>query len=77
MYIGSFDSVCLVKRLFQIPWLYFVVGMVLEHVGALERNKRIFNQKEDYVHKLVDKVKLFSLWWLKANNPTFAFEYHS
>jgi len=43
----------------------------------LERNARIFHQKEASFHQLLDKVKLQSYWWMKANRPSFVFSYHS
>ncbi|AES67309.1 hypothetical protein MTR_2g089160 [Medicago truncatula] len=43
----------------------------------LERNARIFHQKEASFNQLLDKVKLQSYWWLKANRPSFVFSYHS
>ena len=43
----------------------------------LERNARILYQKEASFNQLLDKVKLQSYWWLKANRPSFVFSYHS
>ena len=43
----------------------------------LERNARIFHQKEDSFNQSLDKVKLQSYWWLKANRHNFVFSYHS
>ena len=39
----------------------------------LERNARIFHQKEASFNQLLDKVNLRSYWWLKANHPSFIF----
>jgi len=43
----------------------------------LEMNARIFHQKEASFNQLLDKVKLQSYRWLKANRPSFVFSYHS
>jgi len=42
----------------------------------LERNARIFHQKEASFNQLLDKIKLQSYWWLKANRPSFVFSYN-
>jgi len=41
----------------------------------LERNARVFHQTEASINQLLDKVKLQSYWWLKANRPSFVFSY--
>jgi len=41
-----------------------------------ERNARIFQQKEALIHHLLEKVKLQSFQWLKANHSNFAFSCH-
>lgn len=41
-----------------------------------ERNARVFQQKEVFIHDLFEKIKLQSLWWLKTNHSNFAFNYH-
>jgi len=38
-----------------------------------ERNNRLFNMKESSMIQLLDKVKYYSLWWLKANKAIFIF----
>jgi len=43
----------------------------------LERNARVFHQKEASINQLLDKVKFQSYWWLKVNRPSFVFSYHS
>jgi len=43
----------------------------------LERNARVFHQTEASITQLLDKVKLQSYWWLKANRSSFVFSYHS
>jgi len=35
-----------------------------------EKNNRLFNNKESYVHHLLDKVKLCSVWWMNATHIT-------
>jgi hypothetical protein len=41
-----------------------------------ERNARVFKQKESSVDRLLDKVKYYSLWWLKAKKACFVFGDH-
>lgn len=41
-----------------------------------ERNRRIFNQKEEQLQQLLDKIKLLSFWWLKTKYFNFPFDYH-
>jgi len=38
-----------------------------------ERNNRLFKQKECSIDQLLDKVKYYSLWWLKVKNASFVF----
>jgi len=38
-----------------------------------ERNNRLFNNVQMTMTELLEKVKLYSLWWLKANNAIFVF----
>ena len=56
---------------FHLIWLSCV------WVIWLERNARVFHQTEASINQLLDKVKLQSYWWLKANRPSFVFSYHS
>jgi len=39
-----------------------------------ERNIRLFQQKEDVLHHLIEKIQSF--WWLKANHVNLTFNYH-
>ncbi|AES67177.1 hypothetical protein MTR_2g087750 [Medicago truncatula] len=41
-----------------------------------ERNHRIFQHKENSIDQLLDKVKYYSLWWLKAHKVVFTFGDH-
>jgi len=43
----------------------------------LEKNARVFHQIEASINQLLDKVKLQSYLWLKANRHSFVFSYHS
>jgi len=54
---------------FHLIWLSCV--KVVWH----EKNARVFQQKEVFIHHL-KKIKLQSLWWLKMNHSNFAFNYH-
>jgi len=40
-----------------------------------ERNHKLFNNGQNSMLDLVEKVKCNSLWWLKANNVTFCFRF--
>jgi len=39
-------------------------------------NQRLFNNIGSSIDQLLDKVKRYSLWWLKANNVVFVFGFH-
>jgi len=39
-----------------------------------ECNVRLFQQKEKVLPKLLDKIKLLSLWWMKASKIGFDFD---
>jgi len=41
-----------------------------------ERNNRLFHNKESSIVQLLDKIKSYSLWWLKAKNTVFVFGEH-
>jgi len=36
-----------------------------------ERNNRLFKQKENTMIQLLEKLKSYSLWWLKAKKANF------
>jgi len=38
-----------------------------------KKNNRLFKQKECSIGQLLDKVKYYSLWWLKDNKVDFVF----
>jgi len=57
------------RSTFNLIWLSCV------WVIWIERNAWVFHQKEVPLHQLLDKIKLQSYWWLKANRPNFAFSY--
>jgi len=39
-----------------------------------ERNNGLFKQKENTMFQLLEKVKSYSLWWLKAKKVRFSLE---
>jgi len=41
-----------------------------------ERNNRLFKNQECTSYRLLEKVKYYSLWWLKAKQVTFVFGTH-
>jgi len=41
-----------------------------------ERNIIIFNQKEEQLQQLLDKINFLSFWWLKVKYANFSFDYH-
>jgi len=55
------------RSFLQLVWLLTV------WVLWTERNNRLFNQKECSLVQLLDKVKYYSYWWLKANKAVFVF----
>lgn len=46
--------------------------LCLDYMGN-DRNNRLFNNVENSIARLLDKVKHYSLWWLKASNVNFVF----
>ena len=42
-----------------------------------DRNNRLFTDVESSIDKLLDEVKYYSLWWLKASNTNFVFDFTS
>jgi len=41
-----------------------------------EWNNRVFDQKKESIHRLLDKVKLLSYQWLKEKYVSLACDYH-
>jgi len=41
-----------------------------------ERNNRLFKNKENFIHQLLDKVKLHSYWWVKTYNADIDLNFH-
>jgi hypothetical protein len=41
-----------------------------------ERNNRIFKAKESAVLQLLEKIKVHSLWWMKAHNANICINSH-
>jgi len=41
-----------------------------------ERNNKLFKQKENTMFQLLEKVKSYSLWWLRVKKVSFAFGTH-
>jgi len=39
-------------------------------------NNRLFKNKENSAHQLLDKVKLHSYWWVKAYNADISLNFH-
>lgn len=58
------------RSFFHLIWLLCV------SVLWNERNDRLFRNRQSTVPQLLDKVKLTSLWWLKASNVVFSFGTH-
>jgi len=42
-----------------------------------DRNDRLFRNKQSSLLQMLDKVKSYSLWWLKASNVVFSFGTHA
>jgi len=42
-----------------------------------ERNNRQFNNTENFIHQLVEKVQIHSYWWMKTANVVHEFGVHS
>ena len=41
-----------------------------------DRNQSLFNNLGSSIDQLLDKVKRYSLWWLKASNVIFVYGFH-
>jgi hypothetical protein len=66
-----FAGVSRARRLFiQLLWLCTIWVIWQEH------NNRIFKVKKTYVLHLLDKVKVHSLWWMKAYNVNLGLNSH-
>jgi len=59
------------RSFMQILWLLCV------WVLWSERNNRLFQNKVNYMHYLLEKVKIHSYWWMKAANAIYILEVHS
>lgn len=59
------------RSFLQCIWL-LCVQVVLN-----ERNNRLFKNTENSIPQLLDKVKLYSFWWMKVENVNFVLGYHS
>jgi len=55
---------------FHLIWLSYV--WAVWH----DINTRIFQEKGDFINQLIEKFKLQSFRWLKANHHSFAYTYH-
>jgi len=42
-----------------------------------DRNQKLFNNIGSSIDQLLDKVKHYSLWWLKVSNAIFVYGYTS
>jgi hypothetical protein len=54
----------------KVIWLAFVWEL------WKERNNRVFKNAASDPHNILDRVKLTSFLWLKANQVSFVFYYH-
>ncbi|CAJ2655494.1 unnamed protein product [Trifolium pratense] len=59
------------RSFLQLIWLACV------WVVWTERNHRLFTGSADTPHILLDKIKFFSLRWLKTTSVTLSYNYHS
>jgi len=76
-YFGSSNSFCGFGRLFKKVMSGTWPGLVFDFLGHLrEINACIFQQNEDIIHHLLDKIKFQSFWWMKEKCAIFNFDYH-
>ena len=54
---------------------FTVIWISVLYVIWKDRNRRIFQNHYDHLEALIERVKLQTYWWLKANFVTFAFDY--
>ena len=59
------------RSFFHLIWLLRV------WVLWKDRNDRLFRNSSSSLQQLLDKVKHYSLWWLKTSNDTFVFGTHN
>lgn len=57
------------KTTFTIIWISVL------YVIWKDRNRRVFQNQFDHVEALLERVKLQTFWWLKANYILFNFDY--
>jgi len=57
---------------------YFLTHLINNCVSVIwrERNVWVFCQKEESQQRLIEKIKLQSYWWSKANKINFVFNHH-
>ncbi|GAU49006.1 hypothetical protein TSUD_406770 [Trifolium subterraneum] len=70
-FVGALGERRVRQSFLQLIW--FACVWALWH----ERNHRLFKNTAQTVPQLLDKVKLYSLWWLKTTNVTLAANLHS
>jgi len=70
--------VCLFIRRFASTSIFFAASLALCYVWVLcnERNHRIFKNIVTPIHQLLDKMKLFSFWWMKPTNINIRHNFH-
>lgn len=55
------------RSFLQLLWL-LCVWLIWQ-----KRNNKLFKNSQLTISELIDKVKFYSYWWLKANNTSFVF----
>jgi len=70
-FISSTDGLKVRCSFLQLIWLLCI------WVVWNERNNKILKNTENFMHQLLDKVKLYSFWWMEAKNANFVLGYHS
>jgi len=69
-FVYSVGGSSIIRSFMQLIWLCCV--WVLWN----KRNSRVFKDTDHTVHQLVEKVKLHSFWWMKANNISIRHNFH-
>jgi hypothetical protein len=72
-FIHSSGGLRVCRSFLQLAWLSCYAAFLLFGISEISR---IFKTKKITIHHIVDKVKLYSVWWLKAWNVNIGLNTH-
>ena len=59
----------------KVKYSLHIIWIAVVWVTWKERNHRIFQNKQENIRALCERVRLLSLWWLKSKYITFNYDY--